>query len=130
MTDTTRLSEAISESGITIVAIARKIGISREGLYKKINNETEFKASEISALKRILQLTNAERDEIFFAKEVECDSTLGGEKERESMTWNEYLELQISRGAKPELAMNSIGHMMDLYESWDWDAKVPFEVKW
>ena len=28
------------------------------------------------------------------------------------MTWNEYLELQISRGATPELAMNSIGHMM------------------
>ena len=50
------------------------------------------------------------------------------EKNKE-MTWNEYLELQISRGAKPELAMNSIGHMMDLYESWDWDAKVPFKVE-
>lgn len=45
------------------------------------------------------------------------------------MTWNEYLELKISRGATPELAMNSIGHMMDLYESYDWDAKVPFEVE-
>lgn len=77
MTDTTRLNEAIAESGITIVAIAKKIGISREGLYKKINNDTEFKASEISAMQRILGLTNEERDIIFFAKEVECDSTVG-----------------------------------------------------
>ena len=53
----------------------------------------------------------------------------GQMKQGNTMTWNDYLELQIQRGAKPELAMNSIGHMMDLYESWDWDEKVPFEVK-
>ena len=76
MTDTIRLNKAIAESGITIVAIAKKIGISREGLYKKINNDTEFKASEISAMKKILRLTNEERDKIFFAKEVECNSTI------------------------------------------------------
>lgn len=75
MTDTIRLNKAIAESGITIVAIAKKIGISREGLYKKINNDTEFKASEISAMKKILRLTNEERDKIFFAKEVEYNST-------------------------------------------------------
>ena len=44
------------------------------------------------------------------------------------MTWNEYFELMVSRGATPELAQNSIGRMMDLYESYDWNAKVPFEV--
>lgn len=49
-------------------------------------------------------------------------------KEKKVMTWNEYLDLQISNGATPELAMNSIGHMMDLYESWDWNNKVPFET--
>ena len=45
------------------------------------------------------------------------------------MTWSEYFDLEVSRGAKPELAQNSIGRMMDLYESRDWDAEVPFEVK-
>ena len=67
MTDTEKLSNAISESGIKIAAIANKLGISREGFYKKLNNETEFKASEISAMQKILGLTNRKRDEIFFA---------------------------------------------------------------
>ena len=54
MTDSTLLNEEIVNSGITITAIARKLGITREGLYKKINNETEFKASEILSMQKIL----------------------------------------------------------------------------
>lgn len=69
MTDSKKLSDEITDSGITITAIAKKLGITREGFYKKLNNETEFKASEISALQKILRLTNKKRDEIFFAKE-------------------------------------------------------------
>lgn len=75
MTDVKLLSEKIYNSGISISFIARKIGISREGLYKKLHNQTEFKASEISCIKEILHLSNQERDEIFFAKEVECNAT-------------------------------------------------------
>ena len=69
------LSNEIADSGITITTIAKKIGITREGFYKKLNNETEFKASEISALQKILNLSNQKRDQIFFAKEVELKST-------------------------------------------------------
>lgn len=75
MTNTEVLSEEITNSGITITAIAKKLGITREGFYKKLNNETEFKASEISAMQRILNLSNKKRDDIFFAKEVELKST-------------------------------------------------------
>ena len=75
MTDSKKLSDEITDSGMTITAIAKKIGITREGFYKKLNNETEFKASEISALQKILRLSNKKRDEIFFAKEVELKST-------------------------------------------------------
>lgn len=71
MTDSRKLSNEITDSGITITAIANKIGITREGFYKKLNNETEFKASEISTLQKILRLSNKKRDEIFFANEVE-----------------------------------------------------------
>ncbi len=71
MTDTEKLNKTIEESGITITAIAFKIGISREGLYKKLNNESEFKASEIIMMQKILHLSNNQRDEIFFGKEVE-----------------------------------------------------------
>lgn len=71
MTNTNELNKAISNSGITITAISGKIGITREGFYRKLNNETEFKASEISALQKILNLSNEERDNIFFAISVE-----------------------------------------------------------
>ena len=71
MTNTKLLSDEISKSGMTVTFIARKIGITREGFYKKLNNETEFKASEIAALQSILRLSNKKRDEIFFAKKVE-----------------------------------------------------------
>ena len=71
MTDSKKLSDEIADSGITITAIAKKLGITREGFYKKLNNETECKASEISALQKILRLTNKKRDEIFFAQEVD-----------------------------------------------------------
>ena len=54
LTDSKMLSDEITDSGMTITAIAKKIGITREGFYKKLNNETEFKASEISALQNIL----------------------------------------------------------------------------
>ncbi len=75
MTNSKMLSDVISDTGITITAISRRIGITREGFYKKLNNETEFKASEISAIQQILHLTNKKRDEIFFANEVELKST-------------------------------------------------------
>lgn len=71
MTDTRLLSQVINDSGITITALAKKLGITRESFYKKMNNETEFKASEIISLQNILSLTNQIRDNIFFATKVE-----------------------------------------------------------
>ncbi len=46
MTDTKRLLRIIDNSGLKRVYIAEKLGIDRFSLYKKIRNETEFKASE------------------------------------------------------------------------------------
>ncbi|MCU6736461.1 toxin-antitoxin system, antitoxin component, Xre family protein [Diplocloster agilis] len=68
MTDTNALKESIDNSGMSITFIAQKMGITREGFYKKMNNNTEFKASEIARLKQVLNLSNSERDRIFFAK--------------------------------------------------------------
>lgn len=65
------LSNEILDSGITITAVARKLCITREGFYKKLNNNTEFKASEIASIQNILGLSNKKRDKIFFANEVE-----------------------------------------------------------
>lgn len=71
MTNSSELISVIEESGITVTAIARKLGITREGFYKKLNNKTEFKASEVKAMQNILHLSNKKRDEIFFASKVD-----------------------------------------------------------
>ncbi len=67
MTNTELLNKAIEESGMKINFIAEKIGLSYFGLSKKINNITEFKASEIAKISDILKLPKEKRDEIFFA---------------------------------------------------------------
>lgn len=43
------------------------MGMSRGGLYKKINNTNEFKASEIKTISKLFDLTAEEREKIFFA---------------------------------------------------------------
>lgn len=69
MTDTNRLNQAIRASGYRIAFIAGQLGLSYPGLKKKIDGETEFKASEIITLSNILDLTAEERETIFFAAE-------------------------------------------------------------
>lgn len=71
MTNSDMLNRVIMESGMKIAFVAKKVGITREGFYKKINNETEFKASEIITIQKLLNLSNEERDKIFFAQKVE-----------------------------------------------------------
>lgn len=71
MTNTKFLRNKIDESGYKLRFIAKRLGITYQGFLKKINNETEFKASEIQILFELLHLTEAERDAIFFTQNVE-----------------------------------------------------------
>ena len=72
MTNTDRLKGLISNSGLKYLAIAEKMGLTYYGLQKKINNVTEFKASEIAMLCDILKISNSEEKEsIFFAQKVD-----------------------------------------------------------
>lgn len=73
MTNTERLNKLIDESGYKRSYIAKAIGLkSTYGLSKKINNETEFKATEISALCKLLKIDSLEeRQAIFFAEKVD-----------------------------------------------------------
>ena len=67
MIDTDKLEEMIDESGFKKSFIAEKMGISRFSFWKKCNNISEFKASEISKLCGILHITDlSEKEEIFF----------------------------------------------------------------
>lgn len=73
MTNTTELEVAIKRSGMTKRELAKKLGLSEMGLYKKIHNISEFKASEIALLIDFLKISNV--GEIFFDNDVELKST-------------------------------------------------------
>ena len=66
MTDSAALRKAVDESGLKYLKIADEMGISSYTLQKKIDNETEFKASEIVKLSALLSLNDAQRSAIFF----------------------------------------------------------------
>ena len=70
MVDTNALKNRICESGMTVVAIAKKSGILRETLYNRLKSG-DFKLSEMCAIVRVLNLSQSERDAIFFAKDSE-----------------------------------------------------------
>lgn len=72
MTNVEMLQKRIKDSGYKVQFIAEKMGLSRAGLYKKINGQNEFMTSEVEKLCEILHIESLEeRQEIFFAKAVD-----------------------------------------------------------
>ena len=67
MTDSMALRAWLAEKGIKLKAVALKMGITPYSLSKKINNETEFKASEITIFTSEYGMSAEIRDQIFFA---------------------------------------------------------------
>ena len=68
MTDTKELRQRIEASGLKYKYIAKKLGITAYTLQLKIDNDNEFKVSEVDALAGLLGLSLREKDAIFFAK--------------------------------------------------------------
>lgn len=66
MTNSVMLRQKIEASGYKLAFIAMKCSLTYSGLLKKLNNESEFKASEIITLTNLLGLSDEERDMIFF----------------------------------------------------------------
>lgn len=67
MTNTIVLREKIRQSGLKYNYIAPCLKLTTTGLQRKIENDNEFKASEIKRLSDLLSLSPEERDAIFFA---------------------------------------------------------------
>ena len=67
MTDTKLLKEKIDNSGYRFNWIAKNLNLTPYGLRKKVNGETEFKATEIVKFQEILKISNTERDKIFLS---------------------------------------------------------------
>lgn len=71
MTDTKRFKAALALRGYTMEKLANELGITLATLSYKVNNIRQFQIREIQAIKRILELSVEERDEIFFAENVD-----------------------------------------------------------
>lgn len=72
MTDTVLLRQKLKDSGYRLQFIADKVGISRQTLSMKVNNDSEFTTGEVEKLCDLLDICDLEeKNSIFFAKEVE-----------------------------------------------------------
>lgn len=72
VTDTIMLNEAINACGLKKSFIAKRLNLSTYGLSRKINNLSEFTASEIDSFCELLGISSLEkRFAIFFAKRVD-----------------------------------------------------------
>lgn len=60
MTNTLMIEMAIRRAGLTKKEVTRQLGLSVMGLHQKINKTKEFKASEISQLYNLLNLSSLE----------------------------------------------------------------------
>lgn len=69
MTDRELLEQAIERSGVKVAKLMEAANIKSYATFRgRLNNDTEFTASEIQAITNTLRLTTEERDRIFFAK--------------------------------------------------------------
>ena len=67
MTNGKLLKEIAKAKQITLQELADALGLTRQGLSKKIENRSEFRVSEVSKISDLLGLSEEQRREIFFA---------------------------------------------------------------
>ena len=70
MVDGERLRSIIIGTGRTFTYVANYLGITTRALDLKLNNKTEFKVSEAAKLSTLLELSQDQVNEIFFAHYV------------------------------------------------------------
>ena len=75
MTNSKELEKLIHDNKLKKIFIANQLNISIVSLLRKINNQHEFKQSEIKALCKLLNLNAKQMGQIFFANDVENNST-------------------------------------------------------
>ena len=75
MTNSNELRAALTRKGMTQEQVAEALGITTATLNYKINNKREFKTSEVKALVDLLEIKKEDIDKIFFANDVDCEST-------------------------------------------------------
>lgn len=62
-----KLKGKIVEQGMNVETVAKRIGIERSSLYRKLNNFEKITIGEARKLKNVLELSDEEANAIFFA---------------------------------------------------------------
>lgn len=76
MTNSKLLKEKIRDSGYKFLFLAEKMGLSRQGLYLKVNGTNDFTVPEMIKLCDLIGIDSLEeREEIFFTDEVDKKTT-------------------------------------------------------
>lgn len=68
MTNTSLLEQYIEKSGYKKSFIAAQLGLTSYGFARKVNNQSEFKGSEMTILCNLLKIDAKDKEAIFFAK--------------------------------------------------------------
>lgn len=71
LTNGQMLKDIIYNRHFTVSDFADRLGLSRQGFFKKMTNRSEFKQSEIEKATKILGLSMQQEKEIFFADIVD-----------------------------------------------------------
>ena len=64
------LKAAMARKNLSIPKLAAIIGINKKTLYTRFSGTTDFSQSEISAIARVLDLSDSDILDIFFAEKV------------------------------------------------------------
>lgn len=76
MTNSIILKKLIESKGLKMKYVAQYLSLSRYGFSKKLNNEQEFKTSEVAKLCELLEITDLEeKEKIFFMNLDDLKST-------------------------------------------------------
>lgn len=67
MTNTQYLESKIAESGLKTSFLVKNLGISQTAFYAKKTNKRKFRTAEIYVLCDLLNISEDERQDIFFA---------------------------------------------------------------
>lgn len=70
-----KLKAAMAMNGMNASELAKKVGIARATMSRKLSGENEFCISEVQKIVRILGLTSDDVMEIFFDNKCPADAT-------------------------------------------------------
>ena len=75
MIDYPKLKGLMAERGLTVVALAHILGVSRQTASDKVNGNTKITLTEAQTIAKALHMDKEERDSVFFKNLVKQEAT-------------------------------------------------------